>query len=98
MEDELEVDGYMEYPAFVLEVYDNGLDDIELNLNIPNEPDINNHASLALLYALAILTLDRQGTLNKMIEQFLATGPINEVDCANQITLLMAKDRNDLPS
>lgn len=91
-------DEMSEMPAFILSVFDNGADDIELAINIPEEPQLDRHASLALLYGLAILTLDRQGTLNAMIDQFLIEGPINEIDATNRITLLMMKETNDLPS
>lgn len=53
------------------------------------KPDIRRHASMALLYGLALMTLDQQGVIAETIDALLKDGPINEVDACNRISLLM---------
>jgi hypothetical protein len=74
---------------------DDGEEDVDLLIRIPEAPNINLHASLALTYGLAIMTLDQDGTIKRRIDELLAAGPINEVDACNQINLLLLKEAND---
>lgn len=74
---------------------DDGEEDVDLLISVPQNPNIHLHASLALTYGLAIMTLDQDGTIKRRIDQLLAAGPINEVDAVNQINLLLLKDAND---
>lgn len=76
--------------AWVPEDGDRG--DIDINVAFTDEPDARRHASMGLLYGLAILTLDRNGTLSATIDAILSGGPINEVDAANRIATLMQQD------
>lgn len=88
-----------ELPDFALSVYDDGEGDIEIHAHLPTEPpSISKHASLPTLYGLAILILDRQGTINNIIDQILAEGPINEVEAQNRIANLLEQEHNDLAS
>ncbi|AFU87633.1 hypothetical protein CcrKarma_gp116 [Caulobacter virus Karma] len=60
-------------------------------------PSVRRHASQALLYGLAIMTLDQQGVIADTIDALLKAGPISEVDAVNRITLLMQQESHDLP-
>lgn len=47
------------------------------------------HASTALLYGLAILTLDKAGVIEKLIEKMLEDGPIGEREAIRRIEVLI---------
>lgn len=72
-----------------------GNEEVELLVSTPSNPNIRAHASLGLLYGLAIMTLDQDGTLEKRMTDLLDAGPINEVDAVNRINLLLLKEAND---
>jgi hypothetical protein len=76
------------HPDFTLTVFE-GAEDVELNIELPNNPDVRRHASLALLYGLAIMSLDADGTIEKRVDELLTVGPISEVDACNRIALLI---------
>ncbi len=78
------------FPEFVLSTFDEGDEDVHLTVSRIDKPSIRRHASLALLYGLAILELDKAGVIEAKIEELLEAGPINEVDAANRITQLVA--------
>lgn len=84
-------------PEFSLSVFDDGADGAGLEISILSHPSVKRHASPGLLYGLAIMTLDQQGTINAMVETLLAAGPISEVDASNRITLLLKQDANVEP-
>ncbi|AFU86594.1 hypothetical protein D869_gp320 [Caulobacter phage CcrRogue] len=86
-------------PQFSLAAYvpadgDRGEVDLIIHQTVPS---IRRHASQALLYGLAIMTLDQQGVIADTIDALLAAGPINEVDAVNRIALLMQQESHDLP-
>jgi hypothetical protein len=84
-------------PEFELAVFDEGGDGAALEIGVMKAPSILRHASPALLYGLAIMTLDQQGTIKAMVDTLLADGPINEIDATNRITLLLEQDANVEP-
>jgi len=53
---------------------------------------------MGLLYGLALLVLDKEGTVASAIDRLLEDGPINEIDATNRITLLLQEDGNVLRS
>jgi hypothetical protein len=84
--------------SFALKAFDIGEDgeeDVELILDLPVAPSINRHASLALLYGLAIMMLDQDGSIQRRMDQILDQGAISEIDAVNHIQLLLLKDEND---
>lgn len=85
-------------PAFALTVHDDGEGDIEIATHIISDPSPLNHASLGLMYGLAVLMLDRQGAMEQVIEALLKAGPMSETDCADAINLLMQQDPHDRPN
>lgn len=60
-------------------------------------PDVKKHASAALLYGLAILTLDAQGVIAAEVDRLMDAGPISEVDAINRISLLLKDSQNVEP-
>lgn len=94
MDNDIGEDGLL--PAFTLAVYDDADNDVSLIARIV-PPDIRKHASLGLMYGLAILTLERMGAITQTIDDLLQDGPINEVDANNRIAALLAEDANELP-
>lgn len=85
-------------PEFALSAWigDDG-DRGEINILVHTRQDaaIERHASMALLYGLAILALDQQGTIQATIDQMLAAGPINEIEAVNRINFLLKEDANE---
>lgn len=86
--------------AFTLRAFDIGEDgeeDLELIVQLPEKVDIRRHASMALLWGLAVMSLDQDGTIEKRMEALCdaAGGYINEADACNKINLLLMKDAND---
>jgi hypothetical protein len=84
---------------FRLDLFDIGEDgeeDLELVIKTPEQPSVKKHASLAALYMLAVMTLDRDGTIERTVNALLADGAINEVDAVNRITLLLNADPDDI--
>lgn len=84
-------------PEFSLLVFDSG-EDVDISIHVPREPDIRKHASLGMIYGLALLTLERQGLVQEAVDHYLAQGPMNEVDCLNAIHLLLQSPENDSPA
>lgn len=86
-------------PHFHLTVLDTEDDDgnaeVDLLVSTPSSPDIRAHASLGLLYGLALMTLDQDGTIERRMNQLLEAGPVSEVDAVNNINLLLLKEAND---
>lgn len=70
---------------------------VSLLASYPENPNPAKHASMALLYGLAIMTLDQQGVLDQTIDRLLAAGPISEPEAVARITLLLKEDQNDQP-
>jgi len=89
--DQPEADDYR--PPFHLTALD-GEDDLELIVATPTKPNIRKQASMALLFGLAVMTLDQDGTIEKRMHELLDKGDINEVDAVNRINLLLMKDGN----
>jgi hypothetical protein len=87
-------DGLAITPDFVLTAMESE-EAVELLVSTPTSPNIRFHASAALMFGLAIMTLDQDGTIERRMEQLIANGPINEVDAVNRINLLLLKDAND---
>jgi hypothetical protein len=85
-------------PQFVLTIVDDGQNDIDILPSFTKTPSPLEHASLGLMYGLAILMLDREGAMEDIVEALLKTGPMSEVDCVNAISLLMSQEHNDLPN
>lgn len=85
-------------PAFALTVHDDGEGDIQIETHILSNPSPHNHASLGLMYGLALLMLDRQGIIEEIVEGLLRSGPMSETDCADAIALLLQQDPNDRPN
>jgi hypothetical protein len=85
--------------TFRLTAFDMGEDgeeDVELVVDTPSDPSRHRHASLALLYGLAIMTLDQDGTIERRMDELLQAGAINEIDAINKINFLLMKDPHDL--
>ncbi len=86
-------------PAFILSAFNDNEDgDVTLQVHLPEDPSIRRHASMGLLYGLALLVLDKEGTVASAIDRLLEDGPINEIDATNRITLLLQEDGNVLRS
>lgn len=102
MSDSISDEQVLDEPAlrtFTLQAFDVGNDgeeDVELIVTVPEVPSILRHTSLALLYGLAILSLDQDGTLQRRMDELLEAGPISEIDACNRINLLILKEENDL--
>jgi len=77
------------------DVGEDGAEDVQLVVDTPSAPSIRRHASLALIYGLAIMTLDQDGTIERRVDELMAAGMISEVDAVNKINLLLLKDVND---
>lgn len=93
-----ELDGKGEMiPEFSLMVFDNG-ENVDIAIHTPRQPDISKHASLGMLYGLALLTLERQGYVQHVVDHYMQQGTMSEIDCMNAITLIMDKTGNDIPS
>lgn len=54
------------------------------------ELDPARHASNALLCGLAILTLDKAGVVEKLIDKMLEDGPISEAEAVRRIEVLIS--------
>jgi hypothetical protein len=80
-------------PSFALSVFADE-DGVSLTTHLPQNPTVRRYANQGLLYGLAILTLDRDGVIEKTMERLEEAGPINEVDAHNRITTLLAEDAN----
>lgn len=70
---------------------------VEILVHTTSEPSIERHASMGLLYGLAILTLEQQGVIAETIEAMLRQGSISEADAVARITLLIKEDANVEP-
>ncbi|AFU88017.1 hypothetical protein CcrColossus_gp147 [Caulobacter phage CcrColossus] len=70
---------------FSLTAYDEPEGDVQIITTTPSKPNIRRPASLSLLYGLAILSLDHDGTIERRMNELLDAGPINEVDACNRI-------------
>lgn len=70
------------------DIGEDGEEDVEIVTSVPSEPSIRRPVSLALLYGLAILTLDHDGTIERRVDELLADGAISEIDAVNRIALL----------
>ena len=73
---------------FSLTVFDEREGDVQILTTTPTKPNIRHPASMALLYGLAILTLDADGVVERRMNELLDAGPINEVDACNRIAKL----------
>lgn len=93
MDNQLRGEGEL-IPEFSLLVFDEG-NNVDIAIHTPREPDIRRHASLGMLYGLALLSLERQGLVQKAVDHFLEHGPMNEVDCINAMNLLLQEPGND---
>lgn len=87
-ETSIEEDADPALPRFSLTAYDELDGNVQIITTTPSKPDIRKPASLALLFGLAILTLDADGTIEARMEALLARGMINEVDAVNRIAQL----------
>lgn len=87
-ETSIEEDADPALPRFSLTAYDELDGNVQIITTTPSKPDIRKPASLALLFGLAILTLDADGTIEARMEALLAPGMINEVDAVNRIAQL----------
>lgn len=87
-ETSIEEDADPALPRFSLTAYDELDGNVQIITTTPSKPDIRKPASLALLFGLAILTLDADGTIEARMDALLARGMINEVDAVNRIAQL----------
>ena len=81
--------------SYSLTAFDVGSADeggVELNIQLPGQPDIRKHVSLAGLYMLAIMELDQDGTIAERMDAIMDRGPVNEVDACNAIQLAIDTD------
>lgn len=83
------------YALKAFDIGEDGEESVELIVDLPTNPDIRAHVSLAGLFLLAIMTLDQDETIERRMEELVTSGPINEVDAANQIQFLLLKEAND---
>lgn len=81
------------FPEFRIAVFNHPFE-VGLEVGMLEQPAITRHASPALLYGLAIMTLEQQGVIDAEINRLLHAGPINEIDACNRITLLLTQDAN----
>lgn len=65
---------------------------VELNVQLPSNPDIRKHVSLAGLYLVAIMSLDQDGTIANRMDELMQRGAINEVDACNFIQTAIDTD------
>jgi hypothetical protein len=84
------------FPEFRLVSFNHQPGDADIEIGLLKNPSVKRHASMALLYGLAILTLDQTKVIAATIDKLLADGPINEVDACNRISLLIQQDANEL--
>lgn len=89
---EIEEDADPALPRFSLTAYDDLDGNVQITTTVPSKPNIRKPVSLALLFGLAILTLDDDGTIEARMEALLAKGMLNEVDAVNRIAQLTTKD------
>jgi hypothetical protein len=89
-------------PDFALSVFkaNEGRDasDVELMIHVLEYPSSTTPASLALLYGLAILSLDRAGVIHKTIDRLTTDGLPSEAAAVRMINYLMEGDENDYAS
>jgi hypothetical protein len=82
-------------PEFALSTWGaEGGEEVEILVHVPDHPSEHHPASLALLYGLAILVLDQNGTLSRTIDT-LTEDPISEAEACRRIDFLLKKDAND---
>lgn len=86
-------------PEFALSAWiaDGDRGEVELIVHTTTEPSQDRHASLALLYGLAIMSLDQQGVIAAEIDKLLAPGPMAESTACQNITLLIQQEENAQP-
>lgn len=70
---------------------------VDIIVHTKAKPTPLHHASQALLYGLAILSLDKRGIIADEIEALLKDGPINEQQAVEHINLLLTEDANHEP-
>lgn len=76
--------------AFDIGVADQG--DVELNVQLPSDPNIRKHVSLAGLYLMAIMSLDQDGTIAARMDEIMEKGPVSEIDACNFIQTAIDTD------
>jgi len=86
-------------PEFALSTWidETDRDEVELMIHHTEEPSAAKPASNALLYGLAIMTLDQQGVISNEIDKLCLKGVPNEAEVCRQIKFLLESDANDQP-
>lgn len=69
-------------------------DEVRLFVHTTSTPSEEKHASLGLLYGLALMALDQQGAIASAIDALLADGPVSEAQAVEHINFLMQEDYN----
>lgn len=93
-------DGDGAAPEFAMSVWKDEQGDqeaVSLLIHTTTDPAIERHASMGLLYGLAILILDQQGRITDTIRDMVAQGPISEAEAVARINFLLKDDANDEP-
>jgi hypothetical protein len=78
-----------DYHLIVSNDFDN--EEVDLSIDLPEIVSMKKHASLGLLYMLAIMELDADGVIADKMDALLRDGPINEIDATNAIRALITR-------
>lgn len=83
-------------PQFAMNVFDEPNFQVDRTVSLPSNPD-DRPASLSLLYGLAIMTLDQDGTIQKRMLEILRANNdnITQAQACDSIKLLLMEDLND---
>lgn len=84
-------------PDFAISIYESE-ENVDIQVHLGNDDEVDKMATLATLYGVAILMLDRQGIIDSTVQQMLENGPISQSDAINTIALLLSDSSNDLPA
>lgn len=87
-------------PEFSLSAWigENDPDVVDILVHVSNAPSAAKPASSALLYGLAILTLDKQDVISAQIDALCKDGVPSEASVIDSINLLLKADANDQPA
>lgn len=82
-------------PQFSMTVYDEPDFQVDRTIALPTDTD-DRPASMALIYGLAVMTLDQDGTIQKrMLELIQSNAQITQKAACESIQLLLMEEQND---
>jgi len=98
MADDVDLDDFHDVeiiPQFSLTVYDQPGRQVELQVALPTNPD-DRDAPMALIYGMALLSLDQDGTIqNRMLDLIKVNPTITQKAACDNIRLLLMESLND---